>query len=109
MNSTCRRSCSPAPTRMKRRARLYLLLKKKMTGQERTTRIHYGRALPWHRADVGFLGAYAPSGCARVRDVLLRADRHALRLAGLVRLAAPPVSSPETERTDTLDAPQNAA
>jgi len=43
------------------------------------------------------------------RDVLLRADRHASWLAGLVRLTAPPVSSPETERTDTLDAPQNAA
>ena len=43
------------------------------------------------------------------RDVLLRADRHALWLAGLVRLAAPPVSSPETERTDALDGPQKAA
>jgi hypothetical protein len=43
------------------------------------------------------------------RNVLLRADGHALWLAGLVRLAAPPVSSPETERTDTLDAPQKAA
>jgi len=43
------------------------------------------------------------------RDVLLRADRHALWLAGLVRLAAPVTSSPETERTDTLDAPQKAA
>ena len=43
------------------------------------------------------------------RDVLLRADRHASWLAGLVRLAAPPVSSQETERTDTLDAAQNAA
>ena len=43
------------------------------------------------------------------RDVLLRADRHALWLAGLVRLAAPPVSPPETERTDTLGAPQKAA
>ena len=43
------------------------------------------------------------------RNVLLRADRHALWLAGLVRLAAPPVSSAETERTDTLDAPQKAA
>jgi len=43
------------------------------------------------------------------RDVLLRADRHALWLAGLVRLAAPPVSSAETERTDTLDVPQKAA
>ena len=32
------------------------------------------------------------------RDVLLRADRHALWLAGLVQLAASPVSSPETER-----------
>ena len=38
------------------------------------------------------------------RNVLLRADRHALWLAGLVKLAAPPVSSPETERTHTLDA-----
>jgi hypothetical protein len=43
------------------------------------------------------------------RNVLLRADQHALWLAGLVRLAAPPVSSPETERTDTLHAPQKAA
>jgi hypothetical protein len=43
------------------------------------------------------------------RDVLLRADRHALWLAGLVKLAAPPVSSAETKRTDTLDAPQKAA
>ena len=43
------------------------------------------------------------------RNVLLRADRHALWLAGLVRLAALPVSSPETERTVTLDAPQKAA
>ena len=43
------------------------------------------------------------------RDVLLRADRHALWLAGLVRLAAPPFPSPQTERADTLDAPQKAA
>jgi hypothetical protein len=43
------------------------------------------------------------------RDVLLRADRHALWLAGLVRLAAPPVSPPEAERTDRLDAAQKAA
>jgi hypothetical protein len=43
------------------------------------------------------------------RDVLLRADRHALWLAGLVQLAARPVSSAETERTDTLDAPQEEA
>ena len=43
------------------------------------------------------------------RNVLLRADRHALWLAGLVSLAALPVSSPETEGTDTLDAPQKAA
>ena len=43
------------------------------------------------------------------RDVLLRTDRHALWLAGLVQLAASPVSSPETERTDTSDAPQKAA
>jgi len=43
------------------------------------------------------------------RDVLLRADRHALWLAGLVRLAARPISSPETGRTDTLDVPQKAA
>jgi hypothetical protein len=40
------------------------------------------------------------------RNVLLRADRHALWLAGLVRLAARP---PETERTVTLDASQKAA
>ena len=41
------------------------------------------------------------------RNVLLRADRHALWLAGLVRLSSPPpVSSTETERTDTLNAPQ---
>src|SRR5438105_15782969 len=43
------------------------------------------------------------------RDVLLRADRHALWLAGLVRLAAPPVPSPEAERTDTSDAARKAA
>jgi hypothetical protein len=43
------------------------------------------------------------------RNVLLRADRHALWLAGLVKLAAPPVSSPETEGTHTLDAAQKAA
>src|ERR671934_247899 len=43
------------------------------------------------------------------RNVLLRADRHALWLAGLVRLAAPPVSSGETERTDTLDDAPKAA
>jgi hypothetical protein len=43
------------------------------------------------------------------RNVLLRADRHALWLAGLVGLAAPPVSSAETERTDTFDAPEKAA
>jgi hypothetical protein len=43
------------------------------------------------------------------RNVLLRADRHALWLAGLVRLAAPPLPSSQTERTDTLDAPQKAA
>jgi hypothetical protein len=43
------------------------------------------------------------------RDVLLRADRHALWLAGLVRLTAPPVSPAEAERTDTLDAGQKAA
>jgi hypothetical protein len=43
------------------------------------------------------------------REVLL----NALWLAGLVRLTSPdaasPMSSPETERTDTLDAPQKAA
>jgi hypothetical protein len=46
---------------------------------------------------------------AEYRDVLLRADRHALWLAGLVSLAAPPVSPPEAERTDTMDAAQKAA
>ena len=40
---------------------------------------------------------------------LLRADRHALWLAGLVRLAAPVTSSPEKEHTDMLDAAQKAA
>ena len=43
------------------------------------------------------------------RNVLLRAERHALWLAGLVSLAAPPVTPAETERTYTLDAPQKAA
>ena len=43
------------------------------------------------------------------RVVLLRADRHALWLAGLVSLAARPVSSAETKRIDALDAPQKAA
>ena len=43
------------------------------------------------------------------RNVLLRADRHAVWLAGLVRLAAPPVSLLELECTDTLDSPQKAA
>ena len=43
------------------------------------------------------------------RNVLSRADRHASWLAGLVRLAAPVTSSPETERTDMLDAAQKAA
>ena len=43
------------------------------------------------------------------RDLLLRADRHALWLAGLVQLAARPVSSPEMKRTETLDAPKKAA
>jgi hypothetical protein len=43
------------------------------------------------------------------RNVLLRADRHAFWLAGLVQLAAPPVSSGETERTDTVNSPQKAA
>jgi hypothetical protein len=47
------------------------------------------------------------------RNVLLRADRHALWLAGLVRLsspdAAPPLSSKETEHIATLSACQKAA
>ena len=47
------------------------------------------------------------------RNVLLRAERHALWLAGLVSFAVLPVSSPETEReterTDTSDAHQRAA
>jgi phage terminase small subunit len=43
------------------------------------------------------------------RNVLLRADRHALWLAGLVKLAAPVTSSPETERTGTLTALEKAA
>jgi hypothetical protein len=44
---------------------------------------------------------------AEYRDVLLRAHRHALWLAGLVRLAAPPVSL--AERNHTWDAPQKVA
>jgi hypothetical protein len=47
------------------------------------------------------------------RNVLLRADRHALWLAGLVRLsspdAAPPLSSKEPEPIATLSACQEAA
>jgi hypothetical protein len=47
------------------------------------------------------------------RNVLLRADRHALWLAGLVRLsspdAAPPLSSQEPEPIATLSACQEAA
>jgi hypothetical protein len=43
------------------------------------------------------------------RNVLLKADRHAFWLAGLVQLAAPAVSSGETERTDTVNSPQKAA
>jgi hypothetical protein len=43
------------------------------------------------------------------RDVLLRADQHAMWLAALVQLAARPASSPETERTDRLDASRKAA
>ena len=47
------------------------------------------------------------------RNVMLRADRHAWWLAGLVRLtspdAAPPVSSTKTECTDTLSASSQEA
>ena len=43
------------------------------------------------------------------RNVLTRAEAHALWLAGLVRLAAPPVSSSETEHSHPLDASQKAA
>ena len=47
------------------------------------------------------------------RNVLLRADRHASWLAGLVRLcsphAAPPLSSKEAEPIATLNASQEAA
>jgi hypothetical protein len=47
------------------------------------------------------------------RTVMLRADRHALWLAGLVRLsnpdAAPPLSSTETEPVAMLSASQEAA
>jgi hypothetical protein len=46
---------------------------------------------------------------AEYRNVLLRADRHAFWLAGLVCLAARPVSSLETEHSYPLDAPQKAA
>jgi hypothetical protein len=43
------------------------------------------------------------------RDLLLRADRHALWLAGLVQLAARPFSSAEAGRTDRSDVSQKAA
>ena len=47
------------------------------------------------------------------RNVMLRADRHALWLAGLVRLSSPdaalPFSSIEKERIATLSIPQKAA
>jgi hypothetical protein len=43
------------------------------------------------------------------RNVLLRADRHALWLAGLVQLAARPFPSAEAERTDRSDVSQKAA
>jgi hypothetical protein len=46
---------------------------------------------------------------AEYRNVLLRADRHALWLAGLVCLAARSFSSLETEHSYPLDAPQKAA
>ena len=46
------------------------------------------------------------------RNVMLRADQHAEWLARLARLSSPdpglPVSSTETERTDTLTAPKKA-
>jgi len=47
------------------------------------------------------------------RNVMLRADQHAEWLAGLARLSSPdhalPLSSKETERTDTLTASEKAA
>jgi hypothetical protein len=47
------------------------------------------------------------------RNVMLKADQHAEWLAGLARLSSPdhglPVSSTDTERTDTLTAPKKAA
>jgi hypothetical protein len=46
------------------------------------------------------------------RNVMLRVDRHALWLAGLVRLSSPgasPLSSIETEPMATLSASQEAA
>jgi hypothetical protein len=47
------------------------------------------------------------------RNVMLKADQHAEWLAGLVRLSSPdhglPLSSTETERTDTLNATKKAA
>jgi hypothetical protein len=48
-------------------------------------------------------------GTPEYRNVLLRADRHALWLAGLVTLAAQPSSSLETDRTCTLTALEKAA
>jgi len=48
-------------------------------------------------------------GTPEYRNVLLRADRHALWLAGLVTLAAQPSSSLETDRTCTLTGLEKAA
>ena len=46
---------------------------------------------------------------AEYRNVLLRADRHAVWLVGLVQLATSPVSSAEAERIKPWDATQKAA
>ena len=79
------------------------MLVEKRLGQRRpelTDELHQ----TWREVEQGGLKETPEYG-----DVLLRADQHALWLAGLVQLASSPVSSPETERTDTLDAPQKAA
>ena len=83
------------------------LLIEKRLGQRRpelTDELYQG----WLQVDQGGLNK-----TPEYRNVMLRADRHALWLAGLVGLssldAAPPFSSKETEPIATLSASQEAA
>ena len=80
------------------------LLIEKRLGQRRTDELHQ----TWLEVDHRGL-----KETPEYRNVMLRADRHALWLAGLVRLsnpdAAPPLSSKETELVAMLSASQEAA